>query len=1613
MQQWQEQLNQLVEVKHTPVPKYDGKPNRQAPAHDPVGILPEIPENPSDQQIGGSRVFPTCLRPIDGAEASQETKDRDNAEVGRLLRRFREADSRTVFAELKDWLDRNAGSRWFPALKHEYASHRFARGYFVEARQDWDELWASLKETKTLPAHWLGNEVLARMLDANIGAARLDRLRELIAETEDRSGTGALEGKIFRAKEAVWLLEHTVAQNVMCGPLALNAIKDHQGDRSWTRPKLSEVSKEHITTGIPLTQVLQFSKENYGLDMQMARRTGGTTPIPTPAVMHVQNDHFCALLEKSPDGDDYFLEDRTLNFAGWVDAQAVGDMASGYFLVASNTLPDGWQAVAEAEGRNVFGKNDAHGTVNTGEAVPCGSPQTGGQCPASACGTPTSGPSGGMPTYTFHPMPGAIRMADRPVGYSPPVGPSVFFKVNYNDMDDSAPTSPPAFTHVGLTWSTDWVAWIEHVSGTLTSSSQVRVHVPGGGLETAVYDTAAGRFKPNHLSFATVTRSGTATYTRELPDGSKQVFNAPDNPTTPVRVFMTQWFDPQGNSLTFAYDSNMRLVSVTDALGQITTLRYEDTQNIYRITSVIDPFNRTATLAYDSGGRLRSVTDVIGLQTTFVYATGGFIQSMTTPYGITQFAKLQDVAGSIRALEVTDPGGNKERVEFNDAGGTVQPNLHSLPPVVLVGGERVAFYSEDARLSYRNSYYWSKHAMREKPGDPSGARNYRWFTDLNWKVMPVIEAIKEPLEDRVWFNYPGGVANASGWPAYPGQGAKPEKSVRVLANSSAQAAQSYYNALGNPTKTVDPLGRTTEYTYAANGVDLMEVRQTTGGINERLSANTYNAQHLPLTVTDAAGQTTQYAYNARGQVRTVTNPKNEVTTYNYDENGYTGYLTSVDGPLPGNSDTTRFTYDSYGRMRTVTEPDGYVWTYNYDAMDRRTEIAYPDGTSTLFAYDRLDLAVVADRLGRLTQRAYNANRQLIRVTDPLNRVTQYGWCSCGAMDSITDPMGRTTSWKFDVQGRMVNKRYADGSIIRYEYDPTTSRLAKRVDEKGQTTVYDYALDDKLRSVSYPDAQVATPTVAYTYDNAYGRLATMADGIGTTTYAYHPITAGTLGAGKQASVDGPWANDTITYTYDSLGRIETRAINGVNQTVVFDAAGRETSVSNALGSFGIAYVGTTARIVSLTYPNNQVTQYDYFPNSGDRRLQRIRNLKPGGVPLSAFEYTYDPNGSIQTWSQQQDSATPQIWTIGSDDADQLTSVVVKEGGNTVKTYGYSYDPAGNRLTQTIAGSASTYSYNILNQLTNASPDSPTSTYEWDAENRLTAIVSGTQRSEFSYDGRGRRVRIVENQDGTVVSDRRFLWDELQICEERDATGATVVKRFFLQGVSVAGGQGSGDYYYTKDHLGSVHELADVTGEVRARYAYDPFGQRSRLSGDLDADSGFTGHPVHFPSGLHLTLFRPYSASFGRWISRDPLGEKAGANLYAYVRNSPLVYVDPLGLKESRSRCIFECLRKYFVEMAIWRAAIEVQIRSGAITHEDAEKIELVANSAHFAELVFCLARCRGDDDGGGGGRECSFPGRTGIPVPLDPTQLGPLGRVFGGGTIPSGGIYKGPVGPIRF
>jgi RHS repeat-associated protein len=104
-----------------------------------------------------------------------------------------------------------------------------------------------------------------------------------------------------------------------------------------------------------------------------------------------------------------------------------------------------------------------------------------------------------------------------------------------------------------------------------------------------------------------------------------------------------------------------------------------------------------------------------------------------------------------------------------------------------------------------------------------------------------------------------------------------------------------------------------------------------------------------------------------------------------------------------------------------------------------------------------------------------------------------------------------------------------------------------------------------------------------------------------------------------------------------------------------------------------------------------------------------------------------------------------------------------------------------------------------------------------------------------------------------------------------------------------------YYYTRDHLGSVREMTNSSGTIVARYSYDPYGRTTLVSGSDMATKQYAGMMKHQASGLYLTPFgNTYDPNTGRWIGRDPLGEGASLNLYAYCANEPIDTNDPLGL-----------------------------------------------------------------------------------------------------------------------
>jgi len=117
------------------------------------------------------------------------------------------------------------------------------------------------------------------------------------------------------------------------------------------------------------------------------------------------------------------------------------------------------------------------------------------------------------------------------------------------------------------------------------------------------------------------------------------------------------------------------------------------------------------------------------------------------------------------------------------------------------------------------------------------------------------------------------------------------------------------------------------------------------------------------------------------------------------------------------------------------------------------------------------------------------------------------------------------------------------------------------------------------------------------------------------------------------------------------------------------------------------------------------------------------------------------------------------------------------------------------------------------------------------------------------------------------------------------------------MTVPSGGNAGKYFYAYDGNGNVMALVSAAdGSVAARYEYGPFGELIRATGPMAKTNPFRFSTRYQDEETGLVYYghRYYDASTGRWLSRDPINELGGLNLYGMVGNSPNGYVDYLGL-----------------------------------------------------------------------------------------------------------------------
>jgi RHS repeat-associated protein len=647
----------------------------------------------------------------------------------------------------------------------------------------------------------------------------------------------------------------------------------------------------------------------------------------------------------------------------------------------------------------------------------------------------------------------------------------------------------------------------------------------------------------------------------------------------------------------------------------------------------------------------------------------------------------------------------------------------------------------------------------------------------------------------------------------------------------------------------------------------------------------------------------------RGLTSTLTETRSVTLTSALDIQSLSSATTTV--TLNGRAYTS--TFNAASRKITSRTPAGRQRVTTIDTQGRVLEEQLAGLDALRFTYDALGRPATVAQGSQTSVFSYDAHGYLASITDSLARIVRFEYDLIGRLTRQTLPDGREISYTYDANGNVTSITPPGRPSHAFSYtavDLAEDYMPPDMGLQASLTHYAYNLDRQLVQVTRPDGA----TIDLSYDGS-GRLSRLMSPRGQTSYAYDPST------GNLATITAP-NGSTLTYDYDgSLLTSETWSgtISGTVQRT-YDNNFRIVSQSvNGGSSATFQYdpdgLLTQAGVLTLSRdPQHGLITGTTLGNVADtwayNRFGELASYKAifSGSDLYATQYVRDPLGRITQKTETIDGQT-NAYTYAYDPAGRLTEI--KRDGSTVATY--FYDSNGNRLSSTdVSGTVTgsydvqdrltqygsiTYTYTANGELQGKTAAGQTTTYTYDALDNLTAVTlpNGTQ-IEYVIDGRHRRVGKKVN--GALV--QGFLYNGgLTPVAELDGSGNVTARFIYGTRSSVPDYliKGGITYRIITDHLGSPRLVIDTsTGHIVQRLAYDTFGRVT-----FDDNPGF--QPFGFAGGLYdpdtkLTRFgaRDYDAETGRWTAKDPILFSGGdTNLYGYVLNDPVNWLDPWGLE----------------------------------------------------------------------------------------------------------------------
>ena len=632
-------------------------------------------------------------------------------------------------------------------------------------------------------------------------------------------------------------------------------------------------------------------------------------------------------------------------------------------------------------------------------------------------------------------------------------------------------------------------------------------------------------------------------------------------------------------------------------------------------------------------------------------------------------------------------------------------------------------------------------------------------------------------------------------------------------------------------------------------------------------------------------------------------PDNNSTTYTYYGQGEpgAGKVKSITNP---HQKTQWFRYNQRGQKVMTWGLTDYPVLYEYDAFGElhKMHTTHVVPFANRLALNDPDPPTLQEWLDRFQTHITTW------IRDPFTRQVIRKECNDG----------KGNNFVYSIDGKLIEETSARGAKKVREYDKQTGELAKITTTlDGETTETIYERD------------------------RMGNVVAITDGEGRRTFKRDEFgreIAEILPDGQR--IERNYADDS-----GALAVVELLDLDGQNvyQTdYSYNPNGTLAMAEGNDGRFEYGYVeGAPQLLASMEGPAAKVS-YAYEENRN--LVTEVHNVaraslpaNPGGArPISSFTYTNDEVGRRVEVAMAGENLENTGWQWGYNNRSELVSAdpVNAELG----TYSYQFNGLGNREAATEGHVTTAYQTNALNQYTaieqaererialeydldgNLTRDE-NAVYTWDAKNQLVRVEekSGVVAT-YQYDYMGRRTRKTVRQPNGSTTRSEFVYDGWNVIQEtitsKDKEQSTKhsATRYYTWGRDLSGTlQGAGGVggllsiriedgdsqtellYPSYDANGNITEVVDQNGTVRAAFQYGPFGNLISEAGDLAEHILFRFSTKYFDceTGFSFYGFRYFDPIFGRWLSRDRVGEHGGSNLYAFVGNSSPNEVDVLG------------------------------------------------------------------------------------------------------------------------